>query len=118
MKIDKTTTSIIVGALSTIPYEILTTVLKLLGYARYSVYELSSLMITLNRPHMLLGAFLSMTLGASIALILYKIAVECFGWENLIFKKHFSQPAVLDPVGRAFMWLIEGAQSYSVPADQ
>ncbi|HHT05940.1 MAG TPA: hypothetical protein GXZ97_06695 [Hydrogenispora sp.] len=108
MKIDKTTTSIIVGALSTIPYEILTTVLKLLGYARYSVYELSSLMITLNRPHMLLGAFLSMTLGASIALILYKIAVECFGWENLIFKSVFLNLQCWILLEGLFMWLIEG----------
>ena len=108
MKIDKPTASLILGALSTIPYEMLTTVLKLMGYAKYSVYELSSLMITLNRPHRLLGSFLSMTLGASIAIILYRIVVWHFGWENLIFKSVFLNLLSWILLEGLFMWLIEG----------
>ena len=48
MRINKPIAATIIGALSTIPYEILTRALKLLGYAKYTVYELSSLRITLN----------------------------------------------------------------------
>lgn len=98
----------IIGALAAIPYEILTSVLKLMGYAKYSVFELSSLMITLNRPTRLLGAFLSMSLGASIALILYRMAVEHFGWENLILKSVFLNLQSWILLEVLFMWLIEG----------
>lgn len=108
MNIDKSTSSIIIGALSTIPYEMITRVLKALGYTRYSVYELSSLMITLNRPHMLLGAVLAMTLGASIALILYFIIIKRFGWKKLIFKSVFLNIQYWILLETMFMWLIEG----------
>ena len=70
------------GALSTIPYEMLTRILISLGFAKYSVYELSSLMITINRPTKVLGSFLSMILGASIAVILYYILESRVGWDQ------------------------------------
>ncbi|NLM36503.1 MAG: hypothetical protein GX202_00055 [Firmicutes bacterium] len=108
MKTNKLTSSLIIGALATIPYELLTTLFKLTGYTRYSVYELSSLMITLNRPNRLLGAILSMNLGAIIALILYFLVIGRFGWENIVFKSVFLNLQSWILLEVLFMWLIEG----------
>lgn len=108
MKIDKLMAVSIIGALSTIPYEMLTRVLKLVGYAEYSVYELSSLMVTLNRPDIVLGSFLSMILGASIAIILYYAVIGRFGWNNILFKSVFINFQSLVFLEFLFMWLIEG----------
>ncbi|HEY8345051.1 MAG TPA: hypothetical protein VIL66_07665 [Bacillota bacterium] len=108
MRIEQPMAVAIIGALSTIPYEMLSSVLKLLGYAKYSVYELSSLMITLNRPNKILGAFLSMIIGASIAVILYYAIIGRFGWNNIIFKSIFINLQSWLVLEGLFMWLIEG----------
>ena len=108
MTINKSMVACLIGALSTIPYEILTIMLKLLGYAKYSVYELSSLMITINRPDAILGSFLSMILGASIAIILYRTIIGWLGWDNLIFKSVFIGLQSWLLLEGLFMWLIEG----------
>ncbi len=91
MKFDKFTAVTIIGALSTIPYELFGRALVSLGYAKYSVYELSSLMVTLNRPDILIGSFLSMILGASIAIFFYYVIIGRFGWDNILFAFQFSQ---------------------------
>jgi hypothetical protein len=96
------------GALSTIPYEMLTRILISLGFAKYSVYELSSLMITINRPTKVLGSFLSMILGASIAVILYYILESRVGWDQLILKSIFISLQSWVLLEGLFMWLIEG----------
>lgn len=49
-----------------------------------------------------------MTLGASIALILYWIVVGRFGWEKLIFKSIFLSLQSWLLLEALFMWLIEG----------
>lgn len=108
MKVDQPMAVSVIGALTTIPYELFTRALKLLGYAEYSVYELSSLMITLTRPDRVLGAFLSMILGASIGIILYYAIIGRFGWNNLIFKSAFIALQSWLLLEGLFMWLIEG----------
>jgi len=110
MRINKPIAATIIGALSTIPYEILTRALKLLGYAKYTVYELSSLMITLNRPDKVLGSFMSMIIGASISIILYcAIAIiGWFGWDHIILKSIFISLQSWLFLEGLFMWLIEG----------
>ena len=108
MKIDKPTTALLFGVLSTITYEILTKVLKLLGYAKYSVFELSSLMITLNRPNALLGSIISTLLGGSIAILFYNTIIKWLGWENLIIKSVWINLLSWVLLEGLFMWLIEG----------
>lgn len=108
MKVDQPITASIIGSLSTIPYEILTRVLKSLGYAKYSVYELASLMITLNRPNMILGAILSMIVGATIAFILYHALIGWLGWDSIILKTILISLQSWVLLEGLFMWLIEG----------
>ena len=50
MKYDKPLVAALIGALSTIPAEILTRAFVSFGIGQYSVYQLDSLLITQNRP--------------------------------------------------------------------
>jgi len=107
MKCDKPTLVMLMGAISTIPYEIVTRVLVTFGFAKYSVYQLTSFMITLDRPNVLLGAIYSIILGCVLSLVFYyglklldidylmikSIGISLFNW------------LILEVV---FMWLIEG----------
>lgn len=43
------------GIISTIPAQIFSMILKFFGLAKYSMYELSSLVITINRPSIIMG---------------------------------------------------------------
>jgi hypothetical protein len=61
----------LIGALSTVSSEIFTQVCKPLGIARYSIYELSSLLITGDKPLIILGLFVSPIIGAVNATLLY-----------------------------------------------
>ncbi|NLW56133.1 MAG: hypothetical protein GX050_05885 [Firmicutes bacterium] len=108
MKIDKPTTASLIGAFSTIPYEILTRVFKLLGHGKYSIYELTSLVITLNRPDTILGFFISVLIGASIAVIFYYAVIKWFGWGNLLLKSVFLSLQSWVLLEGIFMWLVEG----------
>ncbi|MCG1025747.1 MULTISPECIES: hypothetical protein [unclassified Dehalobacter] len=107
MKYDKPTLAILMGALSTIPHEIITRVLATFGFAKYSVYQLTSFMITLDRPNVLLGALCSIILGGVISLIFY-YALKLLDFDYLMIKSiGFSlfNWLMLEVI---FMWLIEG----------
>ena len=107
MKYDKPTLAMLIGALSTIPYEIFTRVLVTLGFAKYSVFQLNSFMITLDRPNTLLGAVSAIILSAVISLILY-YALKIFGRDYIIIKSiaiSLFSWLILEVI---FMWLIEG----------
>jgi len=107
MKYDKPTLAMLMGALSTIPYEIITRVLVTFGFAKYSVYQLTSFMITLDRPNVLLGAVYSIILGGVLSLVFY-YALKILDLDYLIIKSisiSLFNWLILEVI---FMWLIEG----------
>lgn len=107
MKFDKPTLAILMGAFATIPYEIFTRILVNLGVAKYSVYQLSSLMITLNRPNTLLGTITSIILGGTISLVFYSV-IKILGRDHLIIKSIAISLFSWLVLEVFFMWLIEG----------
>jgi hypothetical protein len=109
MKYEKALVLPLLGFLSTIPYEIITRILVFFKYGKYSVYELTSLMITLNRPNVILGAVASMLLSSGIAILLYYL-LNRLSWQNLIFKSIFISLFSWLLLEVIFMWLIEGRQ--------
>lgn len=107
MKYDKPLLAAIIGAASTIPYEIITRILVYSKIAKYSVFELNSLMITLSRPNAILGAFTTMIFSSGIALIFY-YSLKILGWDYLEVKAAASSLLIWLFSEVLFMWLIEG----------
>ena len=89
MKEDKILIAGIIGAVSTIPSEILTWIGKLLGLANYSDYQLSSLIVTVNRPSMPLGFVVQASIGALVSLVLYRVLIN-WGKEHVLIKATMS----------------------------
>lgn len=85
MKFDKTLATVLTGILSTIPYELFTRIVMLFGIGKYSEYQLSSMVITLNRPTAIMGFFVSSILG-SISALLFYYALQKLKSDYLIVK--------------------------------
>lgn len=82
---DKLLKAAIIGVLSTIPSDIITQVLKLLGVVKYSNYETSSILILGNRPTMIVGIFVSFIVGGAGSCLLYLI-LKRDSTKNLVIK--------------------------------
>ncbi|HOB86784.1 MAG TPA: hypothetical protein PKO38_03725 [Bacillota bacterium] len=61
----------LLGVLATIPYEVLARILLAFDIGKYSEYELSSLMITMDRPDPILGFIVSGFIGMVAAAAFY-----------------------------------------------
>ncbi|MDR3564434.1 MAG: hypothetical protein P4N41_25765 [Negativicutes bacterium] len=85
MKYDKPLIAGLFGALSTLISEIVTQVFVFFGIGKYSVYELDSLLITFNRPSILLGFIVNIIAGGAIAILFY-YAIGKLGQDYLVFK--------------------------------
>ena len=107
MKYDKPTLAMFMGALSTIPYEIVTRILMTFGFAKYSVYQLTSFMITLDRPNAILGAIYSIILGCVLSLVFY-YALKFLNHDYFIVKSIGISLLNWLTLEVIFMWLIEG----------
>lgn len=107
MKYDKTMVAGIIGAISTIPYEIVTRLAVYFGIGKYSVYNLSSLIVTINRPTAILGAVVSMVLGSAIAMILY-YAIRKVSSDYVVYKGLFGALLSWVIMETIYVWLIEG----------
>lgn len=107
MQYDKPLVAIVIGALSTIPYEIFTRIMVSLGVGKYSAYNLTSLIITLNRPTVILGMVVSFTIGSFVAVLLY-YAIEKLGTDYLVFKSVAASLLVWVSMEALYVWLIEG----------
>lgn len=107
MKSDQSLLAIIIGAISTIPDEILTRILVLSGMGKYSVYELASLITTLNRPDYILGIILSSEAGGVMALMFY-FYLRKLGTKNLVIKGLLMGLLAWTFLELLFTWLIEG----------
>jgi hypothetical protein len=107
LKYDKPLFAAFLGILSTIPYELLTRMFISLGFGKYSVYQLSSLMVTLNRPAPILGFFISVILSCSFATLLY-YALKKLGTDYLFLKGTAAGSLFWLFLETFFTWLIEG----------
>lgn len=85
MKTDKNLIAAVIGAIATIPSEIISLIFVRLGYARYSIYHLSSMLVTQKTPSFTMGIVVSPVVGGFIAIILYQ-AFRKLGAQHLIIK--------------------------------
>jgi len=75
----------LIGVISTVVAEIATQIFKLMGVTKNSLFELSSMVITLNRPTIVMGLFVSASVGGFLSILLY-FAFEKFGSQHLVMK--------------------------------
>jgi ABC-type uncharacterized transport system permease subunit len=107
LKYDKPLIAGLIGALATIPYEIITRIFVFMGLGKYSVYQLSSLVITLNRPSSIIGLIITYIIGASISILFY-YATKKLGLDYLIPKGVITGLIAWVLMETIFVWLIEG----------
>lgn len=85
MTYDKPMVAILLGAISTLTYELFTRIAILFDYGKYSLYELDSLMVTANRPVTIIGLVVGCVIGGTVAVLFY-FALKTLGTDYLIFK--------------------------------
>lgn len=85
MKYDKPLIAGLFGVASTLVSEIATQALIYLGIGKYSIYELDSLLITFNRPSIILGFIVNVIAGGTIAIVFY-YALSKLGQDYLVIK--------------------------------
>lgn len=107
MRFDKPLTAFIMGALATIPQEIYTWILLNLGVGKYSVYQLNSLVITINRPNEVLGIISTLLTGGIISVILYYLLSK-IGTDYIILKGLTTGLLSWIFTEAIFTWLLEG----------
>lgn len=75
----------LIGALSTISAEILTQAFVSFGIGQYSVYQLDSLLITQNRPTLIIGLIVNFIIGGLVGILFY-YSLEKIGFDYLVIK--------------------------------
>lgn len=85
MKYNKPLIAALIGALSSIPGEIVTQLFVFLGIGKYSIYQLDSLLITFNRPTEIIGLMVNFIVGSLIGVFFY-YALEKLGQDYLVLK--------------------------------
>lgn len=85
MKDDKNLIAAVIGVISTIPSEIVSLILVRLGYAKYSIYHLASMLVTQKTPSFIMGIFVCPIIAGFISIILYQ-AFRKLGAQHLIIK--------------------------------
>lgn len=82
---DKPLIAAFLGALSTIPAEIITQALVFIDIGKYSVYQLDSLLITFTRPMIIIGLIVDFIIGGLAAALFY-YALNKIGRDYLVIK--------------------------------
>ncbi|CQR73764.1 hypothetical protein SOV_32480 [Sporomusa ovata DSM 2662] len=130
MKYDKPLIAGVIGAASTIIGEVVTRGLTMLGFGEYSIYQLISLVITFNRPTLIIGFIVDCIAGGFIGIILYYaliilerdylvvkgVATSLFFWfgAEMIFTSTIEGRFIpLRPISDYYVHLI-GATAYGV----
>lgn len=85
MRYDKPLTAIMIGAVSTLTGEIITRALVALGIGKYSVFQLFSLIVTLNRPSEVIGLIVDFLVGGLMGVSFY-YAIEKIGQDYMVAK--------------------------------
>ena len=84
----------IIGVISIIPSEIVSQILIGLGYDKYSTCTLSSLLVTGDKPSLIMGIIVNSVIAGSVGMILYQtikkigsqhLAIKCVGVTLLIW---------------------------------
>lgn len=108
MKPNKPLVALLIGVLATIPQEIYTWFLRyFLGIGDYSVYELNSLIITLNRPNAILGLVSTGIVGGIVSILLY-YSLNRIGPDYIILKSIVAGVISWVISETIFTWLLEG----------
>jgi hypothetical protein len=74
---------------------------------KYSVYQLTSLIITLNRPTTILGMIVCFTIGGLFSLIFY-YSFKKLGLDYLVIKSMIFSLIIWISMETLYVWLIEG----------
>jgi len=85
MKNDKVLIAMIIGSVSTVAYEIITQIFVVTGIAKYSLYQLDSFIITLNRQTYFIGIMISFIVASFSSAIFYYLILKV-GAEHLLIK--------------------------------
>jgi hypothetical protein len=107
MEYNKPLIAALLGSISTVPYELFTRLLISLGIGKYSVYQLTSLIITLYRPAAILGIVVSFVLGGLFSIIFYYL-LNKFDPDYLVIKSMIFSLIIWVTMETIFVWLIEG----------
>lgn len=108
MRLDKPLVAVLLGALATIPQELYTGFLRFfLGIGDYSVYELNSLVITINRPNMLIGFLSTCMIGGIVSVVLYYL-LNKIGYDYIVLKALVAGIISWMVSEAIFTWLLEG----------
>jgi len=114
MKLNKPLVALLIGALATIPQEIYTRFSRyFLGIGDYSVYELNSLIITVNRPSAILGIVSTCMVGGIVSILLY-YSLNRIGPDYIILKSIVSGIISWVISEAIFTWLLEGPKLIQV----
>jgi undecaprenyl pyrophosphate phosphatase UppP len=79
VNIKKALLASIIGALSTIPGEIITRIMVSLGVGKYDVYQLNSLVATIDEPSIIMGMIINFIVGGFVAILLYLLLEKIAG---------------------------------------
>lgn len=85
MKYNKPLVAGFYGAVSTVVSEAITQIMLYFGIGKYSVYQLDSLLVTFNRPSIIIGLVVNIIAGGTIAVLFY-YAVGKLGQDYFIYK--------------------------------
>lgn len=88
LKYDKPLVAALLGALSTVPAEMVSRIMLYSGIGQYSIYQLDSMLITFNRPHEMLGLIVNFIIGGTVGVIFY-YSIKLLGYDYLIYKSVF-----------------------------
>ncbi|MEH7106991.1 hypothetical protein [Bacillus sp. JJ1764] len=78
----------LLGVMSTIPGEITSRIFVYLGIGKYGIFELASLVITFNRPELIIGIIVDFLVGSVFSILLY-LLYEKLGSNYLVIKTAF-----------------------------
>lgn len=107
MKNDKLLVIVFFGIISTVPAEFFANFLVYLGFGKFSIYQLASLLITFNRPTILIGFIVDALVGSFVSLIFYYF-FEKLGSAFLIIKVAFASLFAWFVCELIFTFFIEG----------
>jgi hypothetical protein len=106
LKRDELLIAALLGGVATIAGEIVTKILVMLNIGTYAVYELNSLILTNNRPSMLIGFLVNFIIGGHVAVLFYLIFKK-LGTAHIVIKSTFCGMLLWLAFETAFTALIE-----------
>jgi hypothetical protein len=107
LKDDKLLKAGAIGALCTILSEIVSQILIVLGFGKYSIFNISSMLVTINRPSIVMGLLVSVTVGVFSAIILYYLLILT-GSDNVVIKSVMGSVLLWLALEMFFTMFIEG----------